>query len=365
MWPGACISHVVRGLHQSRGQEPASVITLPSPPPLAHPRRLCQQLAHEFTFFNLEAPQLDELLRPPEPEHCLVLVGGRLSDQQPATLSRRLQYYDRRAGGWGRLQDMTVGRSNGCAAAALGSHLYVLGGEGNNVVGPYHTTVYDLASRKMEERAGPPRYVRACAGVACDGLVYSLGGINSDRAAVADVCAYNPYTDSWVPGPPLPSALGVLAAAEHQGGIYACGGCRRSPTFVSAALSMMDPRTRAWSCLATMPTAAFAVGAAVVGSRMYVPGGCTSSGPSSSLQCYDIAAGRWDTSCAPLSVTRSACGVAALQGEVWALGGKTVMLGGGTALASVEVYSPRLNSWRAGEVLPHSWETGVCSVVQC
>ena len=42
---------------------------------------------------------------------------------------------------------------------------------------------------------------------------------------------------------------------------------------------------------------------------------------SSSLQCYDMAAGRWDTSCAPMSVARYSHGVAALHGEVWALGG--------------------------------------------
>ena len=139
---------------------------------------------------------------------------------------------------------------------------------------------------------------------------------SDDDVTVADVCAYNPYTGSWVPGPPIPSASAAMATAEHQGCVYLCGGSRRAPFFVSATLSMMDPRRRAWSSLPAMPTATSTAGAAVVGSRMYVPGGA-----SSSLQCYDMAAGRWDTSCAPMSVARYSHGVAALHGEVWALGG--------------------------------------------
>ena len=67
-------------------------------------------------------------------------VGGRLGDPEFATQGTRLQYYDHKAGGWGRLQDLTVGRPAGCAAAALGASLYVFGGERGGVVGPYRTT---------------------------------------------------------------------------------------------------------------------------------------------------------------------------------------------------------------------------------
>ena len=36
---------------------------------------------------------------------------------------------------------------------------------------------------------------------------------------------------------------------------------------------------------------------------------------------------------------------------------------GGDDLASVEVYSPRLNTWRAGVPLAHTWFDGACVVV--
>ena len=61
---------------------------------------------------------------------------------------------------------------------------------------------------------------------------------------------------------------------------------------------------------------------------------------------------------------RRAHGVAALHGEVWAVGGGDL---GGFGLASVEVYSPQLNTWREGVPLPNGCGCydGTCVVVQC
>ena len=126
----------------------------------------------------------------------------------------------------------------------------------------------------------------------------------------------------------------------------------------SAALLMLDPHTRAWATLPAAPKPTSNVGAAVVAGRMYVSGGPRVA--VSSLQCYDVAAGRWDTGCASMAEARDSHGVAALHGEVWAVGGG----GGNAGLASVEVYSPRLNIWRAGVPLPHQCFDCTCVVVQ-
>ena len=180
---------------------------------------------------------------------------------------------------------------------------------------------------------------------------------------MADVGAYNPDTDSWVPGQALPYAGYCLAATEHSGCIYVCGGRLLDGTS-SAALHMLDPRTRAWTALPTMPTPAASAGAAVVAGRMYVPGGFSrETGKLSTLQCYDIAAGCWGSAgCAPMSEVRSSHGVAAVHGEVWAVGGWREDC---APIASVEVYSPQLNTWWVGIPLPHATAQGGCAVVQC
>ena len=105
-----------------------------------------------------------------------------------------------------------------------------------------------------------------------------------------------------------------------------------------------------------------------MGHRIYVPGGLTATASRlPTLQCYDMVAGRWVSDCAPMAVARDRHGVAALQGELWVVGGWSRVVGGGAAslTASVEVYNPRLNTWHLGVPLPHACADAGCVVVQC
>ena len=240
---------------------------------------MSQLLAHELSYFNISAPQLDAKLLPEERGYRLVLVGGvgpgpgpggpraeaaagLGDDSEP---SFWLQYYDNRAVGWGRLGDIGVGRPQRCAAAAVGSRLYAWGGEESLAGPPQPATSYDTVSNEVREVARPLRRIQGSAGVACNSLVYGLGGWctqhvaaaagNVETMAVADVCVYNPETDSWMLCPALPAAMTGMAAAEHGGCIYGCEGLvddGRSPP--SGGLFMLDPRTRAWETLPSMPT---------------------------------------------------------------------------------------------------------------
>lgn len=320
---------------------------------------------HELRYYNLEAPQLDEQLRPAEPSYRLVLVGGEGPEGDPDP-SQWLQAYDPKLHGWGRLGDMGVQRRFGCGAAAVGSRLYAFGGQVNPALAPGSMTSYNMATKRVKYLAKPPRALQYCAGVACDGCLYSVGG-RGEGAPVADVYAYNPDTDSWMAGPALPSALWGMAAAEHMGAIYACGGRPAGDT--PSTLLMLDPRTRAWASLPTMPTPTAHAGVAAVSDRMYVPGGNLSSERDATgnvsrvpiLQCYDVAAGRWDTGCLPMSVARAGLGAAALHGEVWVVGGVSR---DGQPLSSVEIFNPRLNTWRPSVSLPYATDLGRCTVVQ-
>ena len=100
------------------------------------------------------------------------------------------------------------------------------------------------------------------AGVACGGLAYCLGGIDRDAPAGAfpDVYAYNPVVDFWVTCPALPVARFSMAAAQHEGCIYTCGGWADGESAARASTAtalMLDPCTRAW---ATLPTSTASAG---------------------------------------------------------------------------------------------------------
>ena len=248
-------------------------------PPPTHPAsRTCQRLAHELRYYNLDAPQLDERLRPVEPDTRLLLVGGCGPEDGSDPASQWVQDWDHKVQGWGRLMEMSEERPYGPGTAAIGTHLYAFGGEADGVDEPGRTTLYDMATRKMDDAAAPPRALQFCAGTACDGCVYSLGGLDEVlMTKVADVCIYNPETDSWTKGPALPYVVSSMAAAEHAGCIYVCGGGLGPPAAASgpptsAGLLMLDPRTRAWTALPPMPTPVVGARAAVVAGRLYVPG---------------------------------------------------------------------------------------------
>ena len=118
----------------------------------------------------MDAPLLDERL---EPVNGLLLVGGRVEDDggdgddedDPDDRSKWLQCFDHEAGGWGRLGDMAMARPWGCGAAAVGAYLYAFGGEGNDVEEPGCMTMYNMASRRMEQAAKPPCSLQFCTGV--------------------------------------------------------------------------------------------------------------------------------------------------------------------------------------------------------
>ena len=227
--------------------------------------------------------------------------------------------------------------------------------------------MHDHVQHGHQEGGGggqPFPHLQFCTGMACGGLVYSLGGLDIALGVhVGSVLAYNPDIDSWVDGPTLPMAMSGMAAAEHMGSIYVCGGWLGMRTPPSGSLLMLNPRTRSWAGLPAMPTPVHDTHAAVVAGRMYVPGGSTGRDLNSAptiLQCYDLVAGRWDASCVPMAQARTSHGVAALHGEVWVVGGEHHVI-----MASVDVYSPRLNTWRSGVSLPHMWSHGACTVVQC
>lgn len=249
----------------------------------------------------------------------------------------------------------------------------MVGGGADEEPEPAAMTVYNMATRSLEERRQPPLPLNFCSGVSCGGHVYSVGGLHArGHIEASSVHAYVPDIDAWFPAPFLPTPLYGVAVAEHAGGIYACGGwaltAAEGTWRSSADVVMLDTRSRAWFALPSMPSPAAYAQAVAVGGRIYVPGGRMGEARVfmrlACLQCYDVVAGRWDTGCAPMAAARCSSGVAAMGGEVWAVGGYCDSGEAGAFLSSVERYSPGSNSWSPGVPLPIACGSGCCMVVE-
>jgi N-acetylneuraminic acid mutarotase len=107
--------------------------------------------------------------------------------------------------------------------------------------------------------------------------VWALGGRASFFGTqYPNVEIYDPATDSWRVGAPLPVGRGGIAAVAIGDRVYVFGG--EAPLRIFSANEMYEPAGDRWIAKAPLPTPRHGIGAVVVNGRIYVPGGATSPG---------------------------------------------------------------------------------------
>jgi N-acetylneuraminic acid mutarotase len=113
--------------------------------------------------------------------------------------------------------------------------------------------------------------------VAIDGKIHAIGGrVTNPASRTAEHDIYDPKTDSWTAGPPLPTARSGLAYALYQGMIVVLGGELAPDTFPNN--EAYDPKSNAWRSLMAMPHGRHGTGAAVIGKNLYVAAGSLKPG---------------------------------------------------------------------------------------
>ena len=106
----------------------------------------------------------------------------------------------------------------------MGSSVYVLGGTAGSSGASSLVFVLELGVWRAISSMRDPRSSLAC--IAHDGSIYAIGGYdpNAWPAYLSTVEVYNPGSDTWQPGPVLPSPLANAQVINHQGIIYLIGG---------------------------------------------------------------------------------------------------------------------------------------------
>jgi N-acetylneuraminic acid mutarotase len=177
------------------------------------------------------------------------------------------------------------------------------------------------------------------------GEIYVVGGFTSGGENSPRVDAYSPARNSWHQVADLPVAVDHAMAAGYRGRLYVAGGYGSDRSRLTTLFSFTGG---AWTRLPPMPEERAAAGAAIVKGKLYVVGGIGSPtlGQRSDLAkkalVYDIARRRW--SAIPGPTPREHLGVTALNGRIYAVGGRTA--GADTNLAVVEVYVPGAQKWK-------------------
>jgi N-acetylneuraminic acid mutarotase len=139
-----------------------------------------------------------------------------------------------------------------------------------------------------------------------------------------------------------------MAVAAAAGRIYALGGA--DGMLESNTVFIYDPATDRWTAGAPLPTPREHVVAATIGSRIYVVGGRTMAGVNTGvLEAWDVVTETWHT-LDPMPSPRSGHGAAVLNGKLYVFGGENLLNGG--VFDTVEEYDPATGAWRAVRALP-------------
>ncbi len=143
----------------------------------------------------------------------------------------------------------------------------------------------------------------------------------------------------WQAKADMPTARSGLAVATYENEVYAIGG--ETLEGVIGAVERYDAATDTWATLPPKPVAVTDVSAAVIGGRIYVPGGRLASGVvTNTLEVYNPREDQWEQR-APLPIALSAYALVAFEGRLYLFGGWN----GQESLASVYEYDPSRNQW--------------------
>lgn len=144
----------------------------------------------------------------------------------------------------------------------------------------------------------------------------------------------------------LPTPRYGMAVTAYEGLIYAIGG--QTEQGLTGVVERYDPTRDSWTNLTSKLTPVDEIGCAILGGKIYVPGGQIESGQTTNvLEVYDPRSDAWQ-SAASLPVGLSAYALAAFEGRLYLFGGWD----GQQFVDTVYRYDPGLDQWAQAGVMP-------------
>lgn len=225
----------------------------------------------------------------------------------------------------------------------------------SNVLGaPVRIAAYPWTSRL----AGPTAREYAAA-AALDGKVYLVGGQLTNTGttpgpATGVLDIYDPATNTWSAGPPMPTARMGLTLTAYNGKLYAIGG--RTDGFNTSAVGTVEeynPGTGLWTARNSMPTRRFHAAASPAltpfGNLIVVAGGEFDASVLDTVQGYNPVTHAWFT-LAPMPSARGRLAMGSVGGKLYAVGGYAGTLA--KWVGTVEEYDPQLGGWATKAPMP-------------
>jgi len=265
----------------------------------------------------------------------IYVVGGINTKNEATKLVYR---YDPAKNAWERLRDLPDYRHH-MPLVVLHDTLYAIGGYSPPNFTPVKMVLaYDEDHDVWIGRGLLPEARGAGAAAVVGDQIVVVGGVGPG-GHVDSIAIFDPATDSWHHGAPIPTLRDHLTAQAVNGMLYAIGG-RKGQNF--DVVEAYDIRTNQWTTRAKMPSTRGGLSSAVIGNVIYTFGGERAShqgdaGVYENNEAYNAATNTW-TTLEPLPTPRHGIGVTALGGRIYVIGG-----GPHTGFAQtdvVEVFTP-------------------------
>ena len=222
---------------------------------------------------------------------------------------------------WQQLAPMPEPRM-GMAAAAYDGDIYAIAGEGpagvSGAVFRYlpEEDVWDALSDK-------PTPVTDVHAARIGEKLYVPGGRLADGTSTAILEIYDPRTDTWAAGAPLPQPVSAYALADFEGQLYLFGGWDGQAAL--AAVYIYDPAADAWQEGTPMAVPRTQAGAVALADKIVVLGGTNAAGALRDVVGYFPARDAngetpWEAF-APLPAPRFGFGAASVSETIYVIGG--------------------------------------------
>ncbi len=144
----------------------------------------------------------------------------------------------------------------------------------------------------------------------------------------------------WTGKAGLPAPRKGMGAVAYENAFYLIAG--QTPAGLDGATLRYRIAENAWETLASKPTAVTDIQAALLGEKIYVPGGCLADGsPIGVMEVYDPRQNSWEAK-APLPEPVCAYALATYEGQLYLFGGKR----DGNYLSTVYLYDPQEDRWQ-------------------
>ena len=226
-------------------------------------------------------------------------VGGTGTPVDPSAFTDTVYELDPAAGAWLLRAPMPFPRSGG-AVGIIDGKVYVAGGR------PPHGSefaVYDSAADTWTTLPDLPTQRNHLAAGVIDGKLYVVGGrfgggVGSEMTAVVEV--YDPATNTWRAGTPLPEPRAGLTGTVVNGCLYAIGGEGNDadPRGIFELNEVYNPRTDTWTRLAPLPVPIHGLnGVPVLDGGLYIAGGASRRGVSGDDVSLGLQIFRTDLTC--------------------------------------------------------------------